>query len=106
MAEDNVSWQVCVDQALHGQNPSLPFLYATCPPQASHPAPASSSGSFREFVAVASASIVSAFFCEVRMGLWALCLVLSYLQNGFACARGEPRQREEVQVVNGSTTDR
>lgn len=78
MAEDNISWQVCMDQTLHRQSParalssvSLCCLSTSNPPTLPLPPPLC-----WEITAVSIASIVSVFFCEVRMGFGALCLFL------------------------------
>lgn len=66
-----------MDQTLHRQPPSLPFFcLSMLPVHLNLPTPPPPRGSFWKIMAVTIASIVSMFFCEVRMRLWALCLSL------------------------------
>lgn len=95
MTEDNIGWQVCVDQTLHRQPPALAFSLSPLRRQSLHltpPHPTSTSTSrelfiFLKIMAIAFACIVSMFFCEVRIELCALSLsthtVLNYLQMVF-----------------------
>lgn len=118
MTEDNIGWQVCVDQTLHRQPPALAFSLYPLRRQSPHPTQptpphlhlhlhltSSSSSSSRELfiflkiTVIAFACIVSMFFCEVRIGLCALSLsthtVLNYLQMVFMRPWGQQKQRGE-----------
>lgn len=95
MSAGRCAWiKLCIGSLLHHPfSVSLCYLSTSAFPPRPLPPP---KGSFREIAAITIASIV--FFCEVRMGLCVSLYThthtpLSYLQIGFASARGEQRPR-------------
>lgn len=107
MAEDNVSWQVCIDQTLHRQPPSLPFFCLSMLYLSTSTVPASTSGDFlgdhgRHHCMHCVSVLLWGQDGTPRIVSLSTHIVHSYLQIGFASARREQRQKGEVQVVNGS----
>lgn len=90
MSAGRCAWiKLCIGSLLH-----WPFfcLYATCPPQPSHPTSTLGEFFWRSWPTPLRV-LLSGFFCEVSFVSLSTHTVLSYLQIGFASARGERRQR-------------